>query len=67
MTAQDSLFGRAVRFTCDRRDCAARHTTTGEPPDGWQFIEADRSWRCPEHASDDAEFDSLCDELMGES
>lgn len=65
MSTQSILFGKAVRFTCDRHDCTARHTTTGEPPDGWVFEESSRSWCCPKHA-DDAEFDNLCDELMGE-
>lgn len=65
MTAQGILFGRAVRFTCDRLSCNARCTTTGEPPDGWQFFAGAREWACPKHV-DDAEFDDLCDELMGE-
>lgn len=62
MSAQDIMFGRAVRFTCDVGACESRHTTTGEPPEGWEFIEGLRIWVCPEHV-DDAVFDQLCDEM----
>ena len=62
MSAQHILFGRAVRFTCDRLSCDARQTTTGEPPDGWGFIPGVREWACPKHV-EDAEFDSLCEEM----
>lgn len=62
MSAQDIMFGRAVRFTCDVGRCAARHTTTGEPPEGWVYAENTRSWACPRHAAD-AEFDALCEEM----
>jgi hypothetical protein len=62
MSAQDIMFGRAVRFTCDRRGCNARQTTTGDQPDGWEFVEGVREWFCPKHVGD-AEFDRLCDEM----
>ena len=62
MSAQDIMFGRAVRFTCDYWGCAARHTTPGEPPEGWVFFESGRRWACPKHA-DDADFDDLCSDL----
>lgn len=66
MGAQDILFGKAVRFTCDRLSCDARQTTTGEPPDGWEFIEGVRQWTCPKHVGD-AEFDALCEEMESDT
>ncbi len=62
MSAQDIAFGRMVRFTCDVGACDARHTTTGEPPEGWEFFPAARLWACPRHV-EDVEFDDLCSDM----
>lgn len=62
MSAEEIAFGRMVRFTCDIISCEERHTTTGEPPDGWEYFASTRTWACPKHVAD-ADFDRLCEEM----